>query len=80
MERESALTGHLFLTVFTFGMSLYGSPSLNQLVGLLNLVLPQLNISRQALHERINEEAVDFFQQMLSLAIGLTVPRCLEGV
>jgi hypothetical protein len=53
VERESKLTGHLFLSVFTFGMSLYGTPSLNQLIGLLHRVMPLLEISRQALHERI---------------------------
>jgi len=31
VERESKLTGHLFLSVFTFGMSIYGTPSLNDL-------------------------------------------------
>jgi len=60
VERESKLTGHLFLSVFTFGMSIYGTPSLNELVGLLNLVVPQLDLTRQSLHERINEEAVTF--------------------
>ena len=37
VKRESKLTGHLFMTIFTFGMGLYGTPSLNELVGLLNM-------------------------------------------
>jgi hypothetical protein len=78
VERESKLTGHLFLSVFTFGMSIYGTPSLNELVGLLNLVVPQLDITRQGLHERINEEAVAFFEKMLSLAISLELPARLS--
>jgi hypothetical protein len=78
VERESKLTGHLFLSVFTFGMSIYGTPSLNELIGLLNLVMPQLEITRQALHERINEEAVAFFEKMLSVAITLELPKRLS--
>lgn len=78
MQRESKLTGHLFLTVFTFGMSLYGTPTLNQLVGLLNLVEPELEMSREGLHQRLNEQAVQFFEAMLSLVIELEVPGDLE--
>ncbi len=78
VERESKLTGHLFLSVFTFGMSIYGTPSLNELVGLLNLVVPQLDLTRQSLHERINEESVTFFEKMLSFAIRLELPERLS--
>ena len=74
VKRESKLTRHLFLTVFTFGMSLYGTPTLNQLVGLLNLVEPELDIKREGLHQRINDKAVKFFEEMLSLVIKLEVP------
>jgi len=78
VERESKLTGHLFLSVFTFGMSIYGTPSLTDLTGLLNLVVPQLDLTRQGLHERINEEAVAFFEKMLSFAITLELPERLS--
>ena len=77
VERESKLTGHLFLTVFTFGMSLYGTPSLNELIGLLNLVAPQLEITRQGFHERLNEHAVAFFEKMLAQSIALELPQRL---
>jgi hypothetical protein len=79
VERESKLTGHLFLSVFTFGMSIYGTPSLTDLVGLLNLVVPQLDLTRQGLHERINEEAVAFFEKTLSFAINLELPERLSS-
>jgi len=78
VERESKLTGHLFLSVFTFGMSLYGTPTLNQLIGLLHRVMPQLAITRQALHERINDEAVAFLEKMLSSAIAVELPKRLS--
>jgi hypothetical protein len=78
VERESKLTGFLFLSVFTFGMSIYGTPSLEQLIGLLNKIVPGLTISRQGLHERINEKAVEFFEYMLSVALELQIPRTLN--
>ncbi|MGI0036520.1 MAG: IS4 family transposase, partial [Nitrososphaera sp.] len=77
VERESKLSGHLFLTVFTFGLSIYGTPSLNDLVGLLNLVAPHLEITRQGLHERINKHAVAFFEKMLAWSISLELPQRL---
>jgi hypothetical protein len=77
VERESKLSGHLFLTVFTFGLSIYGTPSLNDLVGLLNIVAPHLEITRQGLHQRINEHAVAFFEKMLAWSISLELPRRL---
>ena len=78
VQRKSKLTGHLFLTIFTFGMSLYGTPTLNQLVGLLTLIVPEVELQREGLHQRINEQAVEFFEAMLSLAIKLTVPHELD--
>jgi hypothetical protein len=78
VERESKLTGHLFLSIFTFGMTLYGTPSLNQLAGLLNEVLPHLEITRQGLSERITEEAVVFFEKMVALALELELPKRLS--
>jgi len=78
VQRESKLTGHLFLTVFTFGMSLYGTPSLNELVGILKLVAPELEISREGLYQRLTEEAVKFFEAMLAAVIKLEVPGELE--
>ncbi len=78
VQRTSAITGHLFLAIFTFAMSVHGTPSLNQLVGLLNALLPEINVSREAFHQRINKEAVTFFETMLSLAVKLEFPRGIE--
>jgi hypothetical protein len=78
VERESKLTGLLFLSIFTFGMSIYGTPTLEELIGLLNKIVPGLTISRQGLHERINKKAVDFFEHMLSVAIKIQIPSTLN--
>ena len=78
VERQSKLTGHLFLSVFTFGFSIYGTPTLTQLVGLLNMVVPELKITRQGLHDRIDDSAVAFFEKMLSSTIALELPKRLS--
>ena len=75
MQRESEITGHLFITIFTFAMSIYGTPTLNQLTGLLHTLLPEIDVSREAFHQRINEHAISFFETILSLAIELEVPE-----
>lgn len=74
-KRERKLTGLLFLSIFIFGLNKFGNPSLEQLVGFLKLYLPEIEVKRQSLHERINEEAVEFFKQILGLAIHLAVPN-----
>jgi hypothetical protein len=76
--RESKLTGHLFLSIFTFGMSIYGTPTLDQLIGLLNLIVPNLEISREGLHQRINAKAVLFFEHLLSESIRLSLPKSFD--
>lgn len=57
---------------------MYGTPSLNELVGLLKSAVPELEISREGLYQRLNDEAVSFFEAMLSLVIKLEVPDDLE--
>lgn len=78
VERESKLTGSLFLSIFTFGMSIYGKPTLTQLIGLLDIIAPKLQIRREGLHQRINQKAVKFFEYMLSHAVRLGIPKSLD--
>lgn len=77
-QRQSPLSGHLFLTAFVFGVSVYDSPTLEQLCGLLHTAETSLNLSRQGLDQRINEKAVEFFQLLLSKALQLQVPSALS--
>ena len=77
VKRKSKLTGHLFLTIFTFGINIYGSPTLTQLVGLLDLVA-DVQITEEGLRNRIKQEAVDFFSHMLSLGIQVVAPSELN--
>lgn len=71
VQRESGLTGHLFLTVFVFAISVYEVPTLEQLIGLLQLVAPKLKITREGFHQRINDYAVKFFEFLLAQAINI---------
>ena len=77
VKRESKLTGHLFMVVFTFAMNTYGTPTLAQLVDLLKLVA-LVKIRREGFFQRINEEAVLFFQAMLSQVLKVKVSNLLD--
>lgn len=76
VQRASKLTGHIFLVTYTFAMSRYANPTLEQLSSLLDQVLKRFDqeISREALHQRINAYAVSFFEVMLSQAIQINLP------
>lgn len=76
VQRQSKLTGHIFLITYTFAMSIYTNPTLEQLTALLDQVLTRFNeeISRVSLHQRINEYAVQFFEAMLAQAIRINLP------
>lgn len=76
--RESKLTGPLFLVVFLLGVDMYEKPSLLELTGLLNMLVPGLAISREGLQQRINEKAVNFLEIMLSKLIEIPTEIKLE--
>lgn len=73
VQRNSKLTGTIFLSIFTLGMNIYQRPSLTQLIGLLKIIIPDLEISREGFHQRINQYAVTFFEFMLSQAINISI-------
>lgn len=77
-QRNSKITGHLFLSIFVFGISIFGVPTFEQLAGLLNSVLSDKDITRQAIYKRITEKAEKFFEKILSLAIELTIPNVIK--
>ena len=77
VQRESKLTGHVFLCVFVFAMTHYSTPTLNQLIGILEKILPELKITRQGFHERINEHAVEFFEFLLGKSVEIHIPGLL---
>lgn len=57
---------------------MYGNPTLEQLVGLINIYVKGITLSRPGLHKRITEQAVAFFEKMLSLAVERIIPTQLK--
>lgn len=80
VQRDSKLDGAIFLSVFTLGMNMYGTPSLQQLIGLLNVIIPGFEITREGFQQRINEHAVNFFEFMLSQAINISTTKIDLGL
>lgn len=74
VERESKLTGLLFISIFVFGVSIYGNPTLEQLLGLLATHLENCNLTRSGLHQRITAQAITFFERILADALAYTIP------
>lgn len=75
VQRTSKLDGTIFLSVFTLGMNVYGTPTLQELIGLINLLIPEFEISREGFHQRINDYAVKFFEFMLSQSITISTTK-----
>lgn len=71
VQRKSKLTGYLFVTAIMFSLLIYPTPTLEQLVGLLELYINDLELSREAIHQRINKYAVDFLKALLSRAMQI---------
>jgi len=71
VQRKSKLTGYLFATAIMFSLLIHSTPTLEQLVGLLELYINDLELSREAIHQRINKYAVDFLKALLSRAIQI---------
>lgn len=78
VERKSKLTGMLFLSLFVFGTIKYGNPSLEDLLGLLNTYIKDFSLSRSGLHQRLNTQAVIFFERILNLAVEHIIPPYLK--
>ncbi len=78
VERERKLTGFIFLSLYVFGVSKYGTPSLENLLSLLHEYDKDFHLSKSSLQEKINQEAVEFFTHMLSLSLLITIPEKLK--
>lgn len=78
VKYESKLSGLLFLSLWVFGASKYGDPTLEQLLGLLKIYVKEITLSKPGLHLRINDEAVAFLERMLSLAVTRSIPDRLK--
>jgi len=79
VKRQSMLGGKEFLGVMTQG--LFGKPecSLSQMAAMSHDINPELKISKQGFHERLNESGVAFLKRMLSKALELSTSKLIDA-
>jgi len=75
VQRASTLTGPIFLITSPFAISQYANPTLEQLSSVLDQGLERFEeeIRREALHQRMHDDAAAFFEAMLAQAIRLNL-------
>jgi hypothetical protein len=70
VKRASKITGKLFLALVTFGAWSEAKTTLAQLAAKVTQVEKQVEVSPEALHQRMNKRAIAFLQDMLQQALG----------
>src|SRR5262249_3031195 len=92
VKRASKLTGKLFLALVTFGAWSDATTTLAQLAAKVTHLDEQVEVSPEAIHQRMNQRALAFLQDMIRQALakvqsrekvcddGLlpTLPRCIS--
>ena len=78
VKRASKMTGKIFLALVTFGVWSDATTTLAQLAAKVTQLGEQLEVSPEALHQRMNKRALVFLQEMIRQA--LTKVQALEKV
>ena len=78
VKRASKITGKLFLTLVTFGSWSDAQTTLAQLAAKVTQVVEHVEVSPEAIHQRMNKRALVFLQDMIRQA--LTKVQALEKV
>jgi hypothetical protein len=78
VKRASKLTGKLFLALVTFGSWSDAHTTLAQLAAKVTQVVEHVEVSPEAIHQRMNKRALVFLQDMIRQA--LTKVQALETV
>jgi hypothetical protein len=78
VKRASKITGKIFLALVTFGVWSDATTTLAQLAAKVTQLGEQLEVSPEALHQRMNQRALVFLQEMIRQA--LTKVQALEKV
>lgn len=73
--RKRKLSPLVFLGLFTFGLIQKADATLVQLVSLAKKMNPDLRITPQGLHKRINRLAVTFLMKMFAKSLTLSIDR-----
>ena len=78
VKRASKITGKIFLALVTFGVWSDAATTLAQLAAKVTQLGEQLEVSPEALHQRMNKRALVFLQEMIRKA--LTKVQTLDQV
>jgi hypothetical protein len=70
VKRTSKLTGKLFLALVTFGAWSDATTTLAQLAAKVTHLDEQVEVSPEAIHQRMNQRALAFLQDMLQQALA----------
>jgi Transposase DDE domain len=83
VQRTSKLTGKLFLALMTFGAWSEAKTTLAQLAAKVSQLSPPVDISPEAIHQRLNKKAIVFLQDMICQALAklhALDPVCDDGL
>jgi Transposase DDE domain len=78
VKRASKITGKLFLALVTFGSWSDAQTTLAQLAAKVTQVMEHVEVSPEALHQRMNKRALVFLQEMIRQALATV--QALEQV
>jgi len=70
VKRTSKITGKIFLALMTFGLWSDGKTTLAQLATKVTQLGTHQEVSAEAIHQRMNQHAVSFLQDMLRQALA----------
>src|SRR6516164_8973475 len=70
VKRASKMTGKLFLALVTFGSWSEAQTSLAQWAAKVTQVVEQVEVSPEAIHQRMNQRALVFLQEMIRQALA----------
>jgi hypothetical protein len=74
-QRASKMTGKIFLALVTFGVWSDAITMLAQLAAQVTQLGAQLAVSPEALHQRMNQRALGFLQEMIRQALTTDIPH-----
>src|SRR4051794_30951643 len=80
VQRQSRITGELFLLAMVMTVYQYGEIKLDQLAAVAQEIEPKCDVSGQAFKERFNKEALNYLQSMFTIAMKMSVPSKSEVV
>src|SRR6266487_2541074 len=70
VKRTSKITGKIFLALMTFGLWSDGKTTLAQLATKVTQLGTHQEVSAEAIHQRMNQHAVSFLQDMIRQALA----------